>query len=77
MEECQANVYQDPLALALAVVSLPSACHAGAARSNSNRALNNFARATGEALREKVYLAMPDAVLDMCFAHYLEDFADD
>jgi len=41
------------------------------------RALNNFARATGEALREKVYLAMPDAVLDMRFAHYLEDFADD
>jgi len=40
-------------------------------------ALNNFARATGEALREKVDLAMPDAVLDMRFAHYLEDFADD
>jgi len=41
------------------------------------RALNNFARATGEALREKVDLAMPDAVLDMRVAHYLEDFADD
>jgi len=41
------------------------------------RALNNFARTTGEALREKVDLAMPDAVLDMRFAHYLEDFADD
>jgi len=41
------------------------------------RALNNFARATGEALRGKVDLAMPDAVLDMRFAHYLEDFADD
>jgi len=41
------------------------------------RALNNFAHATGEALREKVDLAMPDAVLDMRFAHYLEDFADD
>ena len=41
------------------------------------RALNNFARATGEALREKVDLAMPDTVLDMRFAHYLEDFADD
>ena len=38
--------------------------------------LNNFARATGEALREKVDLAMPDAVLDMRFTHYLEDFAD-
>jgi len=41
------------------------------------RALNNFARATGEALREKVDLAMPDVLLDMHFAHYLEDFADD
>jgi len=41
------------------------------------RALNNFARATGEALREKVDLAMPDAILDMRFAHYLGDFADD
>jgi len=41
------------------------------------RALNNFARATGEALRENVDLAMPDAVLDMRFAHYLEDFVDD
>jgi len=41
------------------------------------RALNNFALATGEALREKVDLAMPDTVLDMRFAHYLEDLADD
>jgi len=29
------------------------------------QALNNFARATGEELREKVNLALPDAVLDM------------
>jgi len=41
------------------------------------RSLNNFARATGKALREKVDLAMPDVVLDMRFAHYLQDFADD
>jgi len=41
------------------------------------RALNNLAGATAETLREKVDLAMPDAVLDMRFAHYLEDFADD
>jgi len=41
------------------------------------RALNNFAQATGEALQEKVHLAMPDALLHMRFAHYLEDFADD
>jgi len=41
------------------------------------RVLNNFTRATGEALREKVDLAMPDAVLDIRFAQDLEDFADD
>jgi len=41
------------------------------------QALNIFTRATGEALREKIDLAMPDTVLDMWFAHYLEDFADD
>ena len=41
------------------------------------RALNNFTRATGEALREKIDLAMPDTVLDMRFTHYIEDFADD
>jgi len=41
------------------------------------RALNNFARATGEALREKVDMAMTHAILQMRFAHYLEDFADD
>jgi len=41
------------------------------------RALNIFARATGEALREKVDLAMTSEILKMCFKHYLEDFADD
>jgi len=41
------------------------------------RALSNFAHVTGEVLREKVDLAMPDTVLDMRFAHYLKDFMDD
>jgi len=41
------------------------------------RALNLYARATGESLQEKVNLAMPESVMDMRFAHYLEDFADD
>jgi len=41
------------------------------------QALNNFAHVTGEVLWEKVDLAMPEALLDMRFAHYLEDFADD
>jgi len=41
------------------------------------RALNNYARATGEGLQEKIDLAMPDSVLDMRFSHYLGEFADD
>jgi len=40
------------------------------------RALNNYARATGEGLQEKIDLAMPDSVLDMRFSHYLREFAD-
>jgi len=39
--------------------------------------LNNFARAIGEGLREKVDLAMTSEILKMRFAHYLGDFADD
>ena len=31
------------------------------------RALNNFAKATGEGLREKIDLAMPDSILDIRF----------
>jgi len=41
------------------------------------RALSNFARATGEALKEKVDLAMSSDILRMHFAHYLGEFADD
>ena len=41
------------------------------------RALNLYARATGESLQEMVNLAMPESVMDMRFTHYLEDFADD
>jgi len=41
------------------------------------RALNNLARATGDSLQEKIDLAMPEAVIDMRFAHYLGEFADD
>jgi len=39
-------------------------------------ALNNYAWATGEGLQEKVDLTMPNSVLDMRFAHYMGDFAD-
>jgi len=41
------------------------------------RALNLYTRATGESLQEKVNLTMPESVMDMRFAHYLKDFADD
>ena len=41
------------------------------------RALNLYTRAMEERLQEKVNLAMPESVMDMRFAHYLEDFADD
>jgi len=41
------------------------------------RALNVYAQATGEGLREKVDQAMPDSILDMRFAHYMEEFIDD
>jgi len=40
------------------------------------RALNNFARATGEVLKEKEDLAMTSEILRMRFMHYLEEFAD-
>ena len=40
------------------------------------RALNNFARATGEGLREKIDMAMPDSILDMRFNQNPEDFLD-
>ena len=41
------------------------------------RARNNYARATGEGLQEKVDLAMTSEILRMRFAHYLGEFADD
>ena len=41
------------------------------------QALNNFAKATGEGLREKVDMAMPDGILDMRFNQNEEDPIDD
>jgi len=41
------------------------------------RALNIFAWATGEALKEKVDLTMTSEILRIRFAHYLEEFTDD
>ena len=41
------------------------------------RALNNFAKATGEGLREKIDLAMPDSILDMRFNQNPDEATDD
>jgi len=41
------------------------------------RALNVYTRVTGEGLREQIDQAMPDNILDMRFAHYMEEFIDD
>jgi len=41
------------------------------------RALNNFARAMGEGLKEKIDLAMPDSILDMWFNQNPEDLVED
>lgn len=41
------------------------------------RALNNYARATGEGLQEKVDMAMTSEILRMRFAHFMEEFTDD
>jgi len=41
------------------------------------QSLNNFARANGESLREKVDLAMTDAILDMRFSQNKGEFTDD
>jgi len=41
------------------------------------RSLNNFARANGESLQEKVDLAMTDAILDMRFSQNEGEFIDD
>jgi len=41
------------------------------------RALNYFARATGEGLREKIVLAMPDSILDMRFNQNPDEPTDD
>jgi len=41
------------------------------------RALNNFAHATGEGLREKVDLAMTDAILDMRFSQNAGELVGD
>ena len=40
-------------------------------------ALNVYAHATGEGLGEKITQAMPNSILVLHFAHYMEDFIGD
>ena len=40
-------------------------------------ALNVYAQATSDGLREKIDQAIPDSILDMRFAHFMEEFIDD
>jgi len=41
------------------------------------QALNNYTRATGMGLREKIDLVMPDSILDMLFNQNPEDLVND
>jgi len=71
--------YLDPREAANAQLKLGQLKYAGDIRAyfTEFRALNNYARATGEGLQEKVDLAMTSEILRMRFAHYLGEFADD
>jgi len=71
--------YLDPREAANAQLKLGQLKYAGDIRAyfTEFRALNNYARATGEGLQEKVDLAMTTEILRMRFAHYLGEFADD
>jgi hypothetical protein len=71
--------YFDPRVAANAQLKLGQLRYTGDIRAYMTefRALNKYARATGEGLYEKIDLAMTDAILDMWFAHYREEFADD
>jgi len=71
--------YHDPREVANAQLKLSQLKYSGDIRAYMTefRALNNYARAAGEGLHEKIDLAMTDAVLDIRFAHYMGEFADD
>jgi len=71
--------YHDPREAANTQLKLSQLKYAGDIRAYMTefRALNNYARAAGESLQEKIDLAKTDAVLDMRFAHYMGEFADD
>jgi len=71
--------YHDPREAAKAQLKLSQLKYGGDIQAylTEFKALNNYARVTGESLQEKINLAMPDSVLDMRFAHYLGEFVDD
>jgi len=71
--------YHDPQEAANAQLRIGQIRYSGDIRAylTEFRALNNYAKVTGESLQEKVNMAMPDSVLIMRFAHYLGEFVDD
>ena len=71
--------YQNEREVANAQLKLGQLKYQGSIRSYMTefQALNNFAQATGEGLREKVDMAMPDSILDMRFNQNEEDPIDD
>jgi len=42
-----------------------------------SHALNIYARCVRKSLQEKINLAMPQAMIDMCFAHHMGEVVDD
>ena len=71
--------YQNEREAADAQLKLGQLKYQGSIRSYMTefQALNNFARASGERLREKVDMAMPDSILDMRFNQNEEDPIND
>ena len=71
--------FRDTREAANAQLKLSQLCYKGDVKAyfTEFRALNVYARATGEGLREKIDQAMPDNILVMCFAHYMEEFIDE
>lgn len=71
--------YMDMREAANAQIKLGQLKYAGDIRAffTEFKALNRYARATGEGLQEKVNLAMTSKILRMRFAHYRGGFVDD
>jgi len=71
--------FRDTREAANAQLKLSQLCYKGDIKAyfTEFRALNVYAQATSEGLREKIDQVIPDNILDMRFAHYMEEFIDD